>query len=171
MRFRPVGGFDLATGALIFGGACLVAASIVAATVLLAPPAASPETDMPAATTPALTEGQVATTLSVDSSSGAGGMAQPGDRIDVLGYFSHQVTGGDAVTRVLLQDVQVLATQRSGTNTLLTLALPQTSAVLLQEAQAIGARPFVALRSSTRAGGLPASFSDTDLAGRLTAGH
>ena len=169
MRLRRSGGFDLATGALILGGACLIAASVVVAAAVLAPPAAPPEAaPTPALPTVALIEGQVATSLSVDAGAGAGAVAQAGDHIDVLGYFPHQVTGSDAVTRVLLQDVQVLAAQRSGTNVALTLALPQTSALLLQEAQAIGARPFVTLRASSSVAGLPARFSDTDLANRLT---
>ena len=88
----------------------------------------------------------------------------------MLGYFSRQVIGIESITRVLLQDIPVLTVDRSGSGVALTLAVPHDGALLLQEAQAIGARPFVTLRSvrvAPNADGVPPSFSDTDLAGRL----
>ncbi len=174
MRFRPAGGLDLATGALILGGSCLVAISIVAAVVLLAPPpAVTPPA--PVATTGraavALPAGRVAAVLNADVSAGAGTAARSGDRVDVLAYFSHQVTGAEAVTRVLVNDVEVLTVDRSGSNVALTLAVPQASALLLQEAQALGARPFVALRSVDGTTDMPSSFGDADLAHRFTGGR
>ena len=172
MRIRPVGGLDPGTGALILGGACLVAAAVIGAVVVLAPPSAEPaptpsptSVERPAA---ALAPDQVATELTVDLGAGAGAAVRPGDHIDVLGYFPHQVTGADAVTRVLLRDVRVMAAQRAGRTAALTLAVPQPSALLLQEAQALGARPFVSLRGVDEDGELPASLSDSDLAARLT---
>jgi Flp pilus assembly protein CpaB len=112
---------------------------------------------------------KVAAVLQVEATTSAGAAARAGDRIDVLGYFSRQVTGQDNVTRVLLQEVSVLAVDRSGPNVSLTLAVPQQEALLLQEAQALGARAFVALRPAQAAGDtLPrTTFSDTDLASRL----
>jgi hypothetical protein len=71
---------------------------------------------------------------------------------------------------MLLQDVPVLAVDRSRPGMALTLAVPPDGALLLQEAQAIGARPFVTLHSiggGSVADGVPRSFSDTDLADRL----
>ena len=175
MRIRPVGGLDLATGALILGGACLVAAAFIAAVVMLSPPSpepalssAQPSPERPAA---ALPSDKLATLLTVDLGVGAGAAARVGDHVDILGYFPHQVTGADAVTRVLLRDVQVLATQRSASSVALTLAVPQPSALLLQEAQALGARPFVTLRGVNEQVDLPASFSDTDLVDRLAGGR
>ena len=172
MRIRPVGGLDLATGALISGGACLVAAAFIAAAVMLSPstvvqPAlssAQPSPERPAA---ALSSDQVATVLTVDLGAGAGAAARAGDHVDVLGYFPRHVTAADAVTRVLLRDVQVLATQRSANSASLTLAVPQPSALLLQEAQALGARPFVILRGVDEFAEPSPSFSDADLIGRL----
>jgi Flp pilus assembly protein RcpC/CpaB len=179
MRFRPAGGLDLASGALILGGASLIAASLVAAAVLMAPPQPSASRTDLVTTSPtvmgrasaSLQPDRVATVLTVDTGIGAGGTTRTGDHVDVLGYFSRQVTGADAVTRVLLQDVSVLAVERGGANVSLTLAVPQQSALLLQEAQALGARPFVTLRPVRATAEMPASFSDSDLAGRLSGAH
>src|SRR5438046_754284 len=107
MRFRPAGGLDLITGALVLGGALLVAASLVAAVVVLAPPAQPAVQPQP---TPAPTPGRglaalppdrVATVLYVEVAAGAGSAARAGDHIDLLGYFPRQVTGTDNVTRLL----------------------------------------------------------------------
>jgi hypothetical protein len=70
---------------------------------------------------------------------------------------------------VLVQDVSVLAVDRSGPSVSLTLAVPQQEALLLQEAQALGAHAFVALRPAQAAGDtVPrTTLSDTDLASRL----
>ena len=108
--------------------------------------------------------------LFVDASTGAGSATRSGDRVDVLGYFSRQVIGSESETRLLLPDVPVLTVDRSGPGVALTLAVPHDGALLLQEALAIGARPFVTLRSAQvlpDAVGVPRSFSDTDLADRL----
>jgi Flp pilus assembly protein CpaB len=180
MRFRSAGGLDLATGALIGGGALLIAASIVAAVLVIAPPVSgvpSPE-PVPLSGGPGrlsasanLPSDRVAAVLTLDVGSGAGGAARTGDRVDVLGYFSRQITGAEAVTRVLVQDVPVLNIDRSGASVALTLAVPEQSAVLLQEAQALGARPFVTLRPAQYTAQLPSSFSDADLATRFTERH
>jgi hypothetical protein len=158
---------DLATGALLLGGAGLVAASIVAAIVLLAPPApptAQVQTtptavplDRPSA---ALAPGRVGTVLSTDANIGASSAVRPGDHIDVLSFFPQQAT-----TRVVLTDIPVLGVDRAGSSIALTLAVPQTSALLLQETQALGGRPYVMLRplSPTSTATLPTSFSDADL--------
>jgi hypothetical protein len=178
MRFRLAGGWDLATAVLIGGGAVLLAASIVAAVVLLtpAPPAQPTAVVQPAPTltreasrpSAALPPDRVATVLYVDAGAGGGSVARMGDRVDVLGYFSRQVTGSENVTRTLLQDVPVLSVDRSGGNVALTLALPQNDALLLQEAQALGARALVTLRPLAGTQDMaPASFSDGDLAVRL----
>jgi Flp pilus assembly protein CpaB len=177
-RPRLASGFDAVSAALIVGGAALVAASIVAAVVLLSPPR-SPEPAAPEPTpTPLLTgrtsaalpPDRVATVLTVDAAAGAAGAARMGDHIDILGFFSRQASGTDPVTRVLLADVPVLSVDRSGTSVALTLAVPQESALLLNEAQALGAQPLVALRPLHPVGEPPASFSDADLAKRLTVG-
>src|SRR5438132_7673255 len=179
MQFRSAGGFDLATGALILGGAGLIAAAIVAAVVLISPPPqVAPAVPEPIPTAPlsgrpsaALPADRVAAALTVDVSAGAGGAARAGDHVDVLAYFSRQITGAEAVTRVVMQDVAVLNVDRSGSSVALTLALPQASALLLQEAQALGARPFVTLRPTRQSTDIPAAFSDSDLANRFAGGN
>jgi hypothetical protein len=176
-RLRVARGFDAATAGLILGGAMLIAASIVAAASLLAPPRlSSPVAEEPAPTpvvtgrtSAALPADRVATVLTVDAAAGAAGAARPGDHIDILGYFARPATGAEAITRVLLADVPVLGIDRSGSSVALTLAVPQESALLLQQAQALGAQPFVALRPPNPVAAVPSSFSDTDLANRLTA--
>jgi Flp pilus assembly protein RcpC/CpaB len=183
MRNRTAGGLDLTTAALIASGAVLIAASLVVAIVLLVPPdvvapmiavPAPTSTDVIGRTSVALPADRVAAVLNVDASAGAGVAARSGDHVDVLGYFSRQVTGAESVTRVLLRDVPVVTVDRSAANVALTLAVPQAQALLLQEAQALGARPFVMLlpdvAQSSAADG-PTSFSDVDLANRLTGTH
>lgn len=174
MPLRFAGGLDLAAGALIIGGAGLLAASLIAVVVLRAPPTTSPASALPAQTNQSgsgplavLPADRVATILNLDTFAGAGGAARPGDRVDVLGYFPHQITGTASVTRVLVADVPVLAADRAGTTVALTLAVAPDAALGLQEAQARGARPFVALRSARASIELPLTFSDTDLANRL----
>ena len=177
-RLRLAGGFDAATAGLILGGAALIAASIVAAVSLLAPPKAPAAVSEEPTATPVITgrtsaalpPDRVATVLTVDAGAGAASVAKPGDHIDILGYFAHQTTGADSVTRVLLSDVPVVSTDRSGSSIALTLAVPQQSALLLQEAQALGAQPFVTVHPLQPVTALPSSFSDTDLANRLSAG-
>lgn len=176
MRIRFLAGLDFLTLLLLACGAALLLTAAIGAWVLLAPPAA-PESEAVAAPTAtadraaaALPADQVATVLYVDAAVGAGVATRGGDRVDVLGYFARQVTGSGGLTRVLLQDVPVLNTSRAGNTVALTLAVSQDSALLLHEAQALGARPFVTLRSERVGGsaaGLPASFSDADLAERL----
>jgi hypothetical protein len=183
MRSRPGGGLDLTTAALIGGGALLIAAAIVLAVVLLVPPdivapvgvgPAPTATEVIGRTSVALPADRVAAVLNVDAAAGAGVVARAGDHVDVLGYFSRQVTGAESVTRVLLRDVAVVSVDRSAANVALTLAVPQTQALLLPEAQALGARPFVILLADSAqpaiAGG-PTSFSDVDLANRLSGTH
>jgi Flp pilus assembly protein CpaB len=176
--FRVAGGRDLATGALILSGVVLIVGCLAAAAALLAQPtvtppsaAAEPLVSTPAARpSSALAADQVATLLVVDASSGAGSATHSGDRVDVLGYFSRQVIGSESETRLLLPDVPVLTVDHSGPGVALTLAVPHDGALLLQEALAIGARPFVILRSVNVApdgGGVPRSFTDSDLADRL----
>jgi Flp pilus assembly protein CpaB len=175
MRNRPAGGLDLATVALLVGGAAVIAASVVAAIVLLTPtPVAAPlsgePTGLMSRTSVALPAGRVAAVLTVDASAGAGAAARSGDHVDVLGYFSPQATGADSITRVLLRDVPVVTVERSAANVALTLAVPQDDALLLQEAQALGARPFVMLLADAAqpsALDAPTSFSDADFAKRL----
>jgi Flp pilus assembly protein CpaB len=113
---------------------------------------------------------RVAAVLTVDSSGGAGGATRSGDHVDVLGYFPRQVTGADAVTRVLVRDAPVLTADRARAGVALTLAVSQESALLLHEAQALGARPFVTVRPVQQTAELPATFSDRDLMGWLTDG-
>jgi hypothetical protein len=186
MRFTT-GGLDLATGALVLGGVGLIVVSLVGAAALLRAPtaeveptASAPRLSVPVATAAsvrpsiALSADRVAAVLVVDATTGAGSAARLGDHVDVLGYFSRQVIGSESVTRMLLEDVAVLEIDRSGAGVALTLAVPHEGALLLHEAQAIGARPFVTLRS-VRPGaageGVPQRFSDTELAERLAGGH
>jgi hypothetical protein len=178
MRLRPVGGLDLTTGTLLLGGAALLALSLVGAFVLLAPPAAKPtpppEPVAESRAADALTADHVVAVLTVDGSSGAATAVQAGDRVDVLGYFSKQLTGTVGFTRVMVHDVPVLTSERSGTNVALSLALPRDAAMLLHEAQALGARPFVTLRavgSAVDAEPAQATFSDSDLAIRMAGGQ
>jgi Flp pilus assembly protein CpaB len=183
MRSRSAGGLDLVTAALVAGGAALIAASIVVAAVLLTPvtstppPAVAPAPQAPEApgrTSVALPADRVAAVLNVDAAAGAGAATRSGDHVDVLAYFSRQVTGAENVTRLLLRDVPVVSVARSAENVALTLAVPQADALLLQEAQTLGARPFVMLlpgAAQPAAADEPASFSDVDLAARLTGTH
>ena len=90
-----------------------------------------------------------------------------GDRIDVLGFFSRQITGAEAVTRVLVRDAPVLTVDRTGGSVALTLEVTPSAALLLHEAQALGARPFVTLRSAQATGEVPAGFSDSELAQKV----
>lgn len=157
---------DALTLGLIVVGALLLAASIVGLVVLAQPTRATPESAQP--TTPtevALQPDQVATVLRTEN--GAAGAARVGDRVDVLGYFSRQVTGDENVTRVLVADVPVLAVTRDGSGASLTLGVPQATALLLHEAQALGAKQFVVLRSSDSVLKYPPSLSDSELATRL----
>ena len=183
MRNRSTGGLDLVTAALFVGGTVLVAASLVVAVALLAPPSTAPRTAAgppPAApdtlgrTSVALPADRVAAVLNVDTAAGAGAATRAGDHVDVLAYFSRQVTGAENVTRLLLRDVPVVSVARSAASMALTLAVPQADALLLQEAQTLGARPFVMLLpgvAQPSAADQPASFSDVDLATRLTGTH
>ena len=170
---RLLGGLDGLTLALLGGGALLLAASLVGAAVLLAPPGSpTPEASPTPETRPSeivLPADRVATVLHVDVAAGAGGAARSGDHVDVLGFFPHSLTGSDSQTRLMWEDVPVLSVDRNGATVALTLAVPQAAALVMQEAQALGVRPFVALRPSlqTAAGKMPATFSDTDLAQRL----
>jgi len=180
MRYRPGGGLDLTTAALIAGGALLIAAALVVSIVLFVPPDvvmsgnAGPDpisAEPIGRTSVALPADRVAAVLNVDVAVGAGVAARSGDHVDVLGYFSRQVTGAESVTRVLMRDVPVVTVERSATNVALTLAVPQAQALWLQEAQALGARPLVMLLpdgARPAAADGPASFSDIDLANRLT---
>ena len=174
MRFRPAGGLDLTTGALILGGASLIAVSIVAAVALFAPPASIPPATVAPAANPrvadrpsaALDAEHVAAVLNVDIGAGAGVAARAGDRIDVVGFFSRQITGS-AVTRILVRDAPVLRVDRTGGSVALTLEVTPSGALLLQEAQALGARPFVTLRSAQATAELQAGFSDSELAQKV----
>lgn len=169
---RSLAGLDLVTGALILGGACLLAASIVAAVVLLQPPRVSSAPAPEPTPTPlpigrpsaALPSDRVATVLTVDTAAGAGSAVRPGDHVDVLAFIARE-------THVLLQDVLVLGVDRSGSSIALTLAVPQTSALVMQESQALGAHPFVTLRPLQPLGEMPTSFSDTDLFERIAPEH
>jgi hypothetical protein len=175
MRFRLAGGLDLATGALLLGGALLVAAALVAAIVTLSPPPSSPPPEPPRqASEPerpatALPPDRVAAVIAIDPTAAVGGATRVGDHVDVLGYFPRWATTNENVTRVLVEDVPILAVDRSGSGIALTVALPQDRALLVQEAQALGAKPFVALRPLDQAAGAigPATFTDSDLARRL----
>ncbi len=161
---------DGLTAALLGLGAVLVAAAIVGTVVLLRPPASpSPPQLVAADATPTVPADRVATVLRVDATAGAAAAARVGDHVDVLGYFPRQVTGSENVTRVLVADVPVMAVARDGSGAGLTLAVPQATALLLHEAQAMGARPFVVLRpDDDTATTYPSSLTDSELAERLT---
>lgn len=177
MRFRLAGGLDPTTAALLVGGVVLLAVSLANAALLLLPtttlplgaPTPAPQTlasgGRPAA---ALPTDRVAAVLYVNSSLGAGSAIRVGDRVDVLGYFSASASQTENTTRAILEGVLVLSTQASGSDVALTLALQQSEALLLNEAQALGVRPFVLL-PATRSGMTPPSapFTDSDLAARL----
>jgi Flp pilus assembly protein CpaB len=166
VRSRPLASVDALTAALIVGGCLLLAAAIVSAIVLVRPPA-EPRPAALSEPTP-LPADHVATVLRVDPAAGAVNAARVGDHVDVLGYFSRQVTGVESVTRLLIGDVAVLAIARDGGATALTLAVPADTALLLQQAQAMGAKPFVVLRSATdQASRMYPVLTDTSLAQRL----
>jgi hypothetical protein len=161
--------FDPLTVLLVGLGAILLAASLVGVLVLLrpAPQAAEPKSEATHQSTVAAD--RMATVLRLDPTAGAVSAAQVGDHVDVLAYFSRQVTGVENITRLLVADVPVLAVARDGAGAGLTLAVPQSTALLLHEAQALGARPFVVLRATGSGLAYPPSLSDTDLAERLAA--
>ena len=177
MRFRRAGGLDLTTAVLLAGGVVLLAAAI-AAGVSLRMPSPGTATSQPTAASQMIAQGarpaaavpadRVAAVLYVNSGLGAGAAIRVGDRIDVLGYFASTATQPENTTRVLLQDVLVLATQAMGSDIALTLALQQSEALLVNEVQALGVRPFVTLPAA-RTGTIPppSSFTDSDLAARL----
>lgn len=177
MRFRLAGGLDLTTAALLLGGAVLVAASLIAVAVILfptPPPAAEPAPTSPATTAAgtraaaALPPDRVAAVLYVSAGIGAGTVVRVGDHIDVLGYFASSPTHPENTTRTILQDVLVLSTQSVGSDVALTLALQQAEALLINETQALGVRPFVTLPAPRPAGSAsPALFTDGDLVARL----
>ena len=177
MRLRALSSLDFITLALLCAGALLVAVAVIGIVVVLEPNSQLAEQTTPGAPpTPtgeraaaALPADRVATVLYLDAGVGAGSVARASDHVDVMGYFSARVTGGGGLTRVLLTDVPVLSSDRNGPSVALTLAVPQDTAVLLQEAQALGARPLVTLRSALAgaAPNMPTTFSDTDLAQRL----
>jgi hypothetical protein len=170
MRLRLVGGLDPATGALLLGGAGLIALSLVGLLVLLVPAGTQQGTVTGVQVSARPPADRVSAVLNVDAAIGAASAAQAGDRVDVLGYFSKQVTGTAGLTRVIVHDVPVLTSERSGNNVALTLALPQDAAMLLQEAHALGAKPFVTLRAldaPPSAEPAQASYSDADLAARM----
>jgi len=180
MRLGRLGGLDGLSLGLLAAGALLLAAALVGAAVLVAPAgggtAAPAPTPLPALDSlppdAAVPADRVATVLAVDAAAGAASVARSGDHVDVLGYFGHATTGGDSITRPLLEDVPVVSVARSGATVDLTLAVPQDGLLLLQEAQALGARTFVALRSTAQPSGraLPSSFTDADLASRISQG-
>lgn len=174
MRLRRFGGVDALTLALLVAGAALLAVALLAAVELVSPPAAEvqPAPAVEPTSSPTAASDRVSTVLSLDAgaASGAAYVTRAGDRVDVLGYFPQQVTGNQGLTRLILQDATVLSVARSGNVVALTLSVTQDAALLLQEAQALGARPYIALRSAqTAAGadGMPARFSDADLATRV----
>jgi hypothetical protein len=173
MRRRAFGGLDGLTLALLLAGAACVAFAFVGVFVLISPPGTSAPRQA-AATPPAQPgqAGEVATVLYVDAAAGAGSAARAGDHIDILGYFPAAASGSQSLTRLLLQDVSVLSVARTGNTVALTLGVSQAAAVMLQEAQALGGRPYIALRSAestAQADDMPSSFSDADLAARIGA--
>jgi len=161
---------DPLTIGLVGVGAVLMAMAIVGILVLLQPQSPPPAQPLAQPTqAPALPVDRVATVLRVDSSGGAVGATNVGDHVDILAYFPKQVTGVENVTRLLVADVPVLAVARDGSGAGLTLAVPQSTALLLHEAQALGARPFIVLRAEPGGAEYPPRLSDTDLAERLVA--
>jgi Flp pilus assembly protein RcpC/CpaB len=160
---------DGVTVALMLLGAVLLASALIAMSVMLGPggSAAPPPTATVEATPEEQPADHVATVLRVDAAAGAGTAARVGDHVDVLAYFPKQVTGRESVTRVLVADVLVLAVARDGSGAGLTLSVPQPTALLLQEAQALGAKPFVVLRSTGGGAVYPRSLGDSELAERL----
>jgi hypothetical protein len=160
---------------LLVVGVVALAASMYAALRMiapLAPPATAPASTSTVVAPPVLAADHVATSLNVDAGLDSAAAARPGDHVDILGYFSRQVTGGEGMTRVLLTDVAVLGVGRDAGRVALTLALRQEEALLLQQVQALGVRPFVALRSARAPLGseaLPTAITDRDLTLRLQA--
>ncbi|GAC1328675.1 MAG: hypothetical protein NVSMB2_27930 [Chloroflexota bacterium] len=177
MRFRLAGGLDLTTAALLVGGVVLVAVSLIAAGSLVLPTTTLPLSE-PTPTSHTLAPGarpaaslptdRVAAVVYVNSSLGAVSAIKVGDRVDILGYFSSSASQTENTTRTILEDVLVLSTQPSGSDVALTLAVQQSEALLVNETQALGVRPFVML-PATHSGTTPppATFTDSDLAARL----
>lgn len=94
-----------------------------------------------------LPPGQVAFVVRADSNAGASSAVRPGDRVDILAFFSAEAAGGQAMTRALVRDTVVLAAERERDTQAVTLAIAPDQVLLLQQAELLGARPFVVLRS------------------------
>jgi Flp pilus assembly protein CpaB len=161
---------DALTLGLLALGAVLLAAAIVGLAVLAEPTRATPDSppQPPTVSDSVLQPDSVATVLRVDSTAGVAGAANVGDRVDVLGYFPRQAATDENVTRLLISNAPVLSVTREGANLSLTLAVPQSTALLLHESQALGARPFVLLRSAGGAAQYPPRLTGSELAARLS---
>lgn len=59
-------------------------------------------------------EGMVAISISIDEVTGVGGKLQPGDRVDAIAALSPG-PGNKDMTKIMLQNIEVLATSDSGT--------------------------------------------------------
>jgi hypothetical protein len=164
MRARPFAAMDALTLLLIGFGATLMAGAIAGIVVLVTE--ASPVPPSSAIEPP---PDQVPTHLSSDAPGGTAALARVGDHVDVLGYFAGQPVGQDHFTRLLIADVAVIAIVEDNGHPTLTLGLPQASVVVLREAEALGARPFVVLRSNSGPVDYPSALNDSELAGRLSA--
>jgi hypothetical protein len=162
MRARPFAATDALTLLLMVLGATLLAMAIVGA-VVLAQPGAPP----PALVVDGPPE-EAATLLGVDATPGTASLLRVGDHVDVLGYFVGQASGQDNVTRVLLADVAVVSIAQDGGRAALTLALSPASALVLHEAETLGVKPLVVLRSETGAVAYPAALADSELVARLS---
>jgi hypothetical protein len=170
MRSRPFASMDALTLGLVTLGALLLAAAIVGLAVLAEPTRATPDATSPPPTIndSLVQPDSVATVLHVDATAGVAGAANVGDRVDVLGYFPRRAPTDDNVTRLLASDAPVLSVTQDGASLSLTLAVPQSTALLLHESQALGARPFVLLRSANGAADYPPRLTDSELAARLS---
>jgi Flp pilus assembly protein CpaB len=109
-------------------------------------------------------EGTVATAIRLDPTASVGGAIQPGDVVDLLAYVPEQLSGGEPVTRVLVREGLVYAATKGTTPQTVTLAMPPSQALQVQQAIETGARPVAVVR--TTKGAIPSGpevFGDRDL--------
>lgn len=116
-----------------------------------------------------LPSGQVAVVLRPGLAAAAAGVVRPGDHVDVYAFIPAQ-SDEQPITRLLLRDTVVYSAAREGDAQALTLGMPPEQALLIQHTAQLGARPFVALRSShpAAATSAPEAFTDADLMRWLT---
>jgi len=166
-------------------GALALLAAVVSSVWLLGARSTAPaiQPDQPTATAITPTAAPVGTTavagtmvdlvVALDGLGGAGAFAEPGDRVDVIGFIPAELNEGTAMTRVLLPDVMVLPSSAAAgpSDTALTVEVSPEQALLVRSAQSLGVRLFAEMRSADTsiAQEAPEAVSERDIRSRLRA--